>query len=388
MDYNVVSADSHVDLAYLPGDLFVSNSPAVWRDKMPRHVETPEGLEWRANKVRLGPALRRSNSQLTPENEERYARMDAIGFFEDARNGRPHPTTVELRLKDMELDGIDAEVFYGLTFTGTTLTGVQTGIREPTATEEAETIAIIYRIYNDWAADFCKCSPQKLAAIAQIPNHDPEAAVAELRRAAGLGLRGVQVDYNDSHVPIYYDDWDVVWRASAEYAMPVHFHLQGFHPRRPRPEDVDNPKYARAFFNLRLVLDPMDALEPFVTILLTGACERYPDFKFVLGESGVTWLPFMLDRMDHECTGYPGLKMKPSEYFRRQGYATFQNEGLVGDLISYCGEDNVMWGNDYPHPDGVWPDSQEVIQRTIGKVDKKVRRKVICDNAAKLYRFK
>ena len=80
--------------------------------------------------------------------------------------------------------------------------------------------------------------------------------------------------------------------------------------------------------------------------------------------------------------------MKPSEYFRRQGYATFQNEGLVGDLISYCGEDNVMWGNDYPHPDGVWPDSQEVIQRTIGKVDKKVRRKVICDNAAKLYRFK
>ena len=47
-----------------------------------------------------------------------------------------------------------------------------------------------------------------------------------------------------------------------------------------------------------------------------------------------------------------------------------------------------MWGNDYPHPDGVWPDSQEIIQRTIGKVGEKVRRKVICENAAKLYGFK
>ena len=388
MDYKVVSADSHVDLAFLPGDLFVANAPAAWRDRMPRHVETDEGPEWRTNKVGLGPALRRSKIVGTPETEVRYARMAATGFFDDARSGRPHPTTVELRLKDMDLDGIDAEVFYGLTFTGSLLNGNYTAISETTGSEEAETIAIINRIYNDWAADFCNHSPQRLGAIAQIPNHDPQAAVDELRRAAKLGLKGVQIDYQDVALPIYYDDWDVLWKASAQCAMPIHFHLQGAHPRRPNPEDVDNPKYAMAFSSLLYILDWVDGLEALSSILLTGACERYPDFKFVLGESGIAWIPFMLDRMDHECTNYPGLKMKPSDYFRRQGYATFHNEGIAGDLIGHWGEDNVMWGNDYPQPDGVWPDSQEVIQRTIGKVGEKVRRKVICENAAKLYGFK
>ena len=387
MEYNIISADSHVDLGYLPSDLFVVNAPSGLKGRMPRVVESEDGPVWRTGNVSLGPALRRSKNILTPENEERFSRMAATGFFDDAREGRPHPTTLDLRLRDQDLDGVDAEVFYGLTLTTGLLSGTEMPTKE-TAKEDSRTIEAIYRIYNDWAADFCKGSPRRLAGVAQLPNHDPAAAAEELRRAAGLGLRGAQFDHQGSVVPVYYDDWEVLWRASAESGMPVHFHLQGMYPRRPNPEDAANSKYSRAYFTLRLVLDPMDALEPLCTILINGACERYPDFRFVLGESGVTWIPFMLERLDHECTGYPGLTMRPSDYFRRQGYATFQNEGLVGDLIEFVGEDNVMWGSDYPHPDGVWPDSQDTIQRCLGKLGEGVRRKIVCDNAGKLYRFK
>ena len=110
----------------------------------------------------------------------------------------------------------------------------------------------------------------------------------------------------------------------------------------------------------------------------------------MLGECGASWVPFVLDRMDHECkTDYPGLTMVPSDYWRRQGHTTYQEEGIIGELVSLVGEDNVMWGSDYPHPDGVWPNSREIIRNNLRNLkDERVRRKIICDNAARLYGFK
>jgi predicted TIM-barrel fold metal-dependent hydrolase len=79
--------------------------------------------------------------------------------------------------------------------------------------------------------------------------------------------------------------------------------------------------------------------------------------------------------------------MKPSEYWRRQCFATYQTD-LVGiKLLDELGEDNVMWGSDYPHPDGIWPDSRDFIKKELGHVPEATRRKVICDNAARLYRL-
>ena len=57
------------------------------------------------------------------------------------------------------------------------------------------------------------------------------------------------------------------------------------------------------------------------------------------------------------------LKMTPSEYWRRQCYATYQSDPVGVKLLDELGEDNIMWGSDFPHPDGIWPDSQEYIQK-------------------------
>jgi predicted TIM-barrel fold metal-dependent hydrolase len=81
------------------------------------------------------------------------------------------------------------------------------------------------------------------------------------------------------------------------------------------------------------------------------------------------------------------LGMKPSEIWRRHGYSTYQTEAAVRDVIHLVGEDNIIWGSDYPHPDGVWPDSRTVIAQNLGTVDERVRRKLICENAAHLYGF-
>ena len=79
--------------------------------------------------------------------------------------------------------------------------------------------------------------------------------------------------------------------------------------------------------------------------------------------------------------------MKPSEYWRRQCYATYQSDPIGVRLLDILGEDNVMWGSDFPHPDGVWPDSQEFIERELGEVPPATKRKIVCENAQALYGF-
>ena len=98
----------------------------------------------------------------------------------------------------------------------------------------------------------------------------------------------------------------------------------------------------------------------------------------------------MLERTDVEYDDrlfHLGLKLKPTEYWRRQGYSTFQQEYVSMDEIDRIGVDNIMWGSDYPHPDGVYPDSQKAIQEGMGHLPEDVRRKIVCDNAARLYSF-
>lgn len=83
----------------------------------------------------------------------------------------------------------------------------------------------------------------------------------------------------------------------------------------------------------------------------------------------------------------PPLSMLPSEYWFRQGSTTFQEESDVAQMAHLIGEDNMMWGSDYPHPDGVWPDSKQIIQKTMGNLDPKVLTKITRDNAVKRYRM-
>ena len=125
-------------------------------------------------------------------------------------------------------------------------------------------------------------------------------------------------------------------------------------------------------------------------IIYGGVLEAHAGLKVVIGESGIGWIPYVLEHMDLEWEDQfkdLTLTMKPSEYWRRQCYATYQSDPIGVRLLDILGEDNVMWGSDFPHPDGVWPDSKEFIARELGAVPAATRRKIVCENAAALYGF-
>jgi predicted TIM-barrel fold metal-dependent hydrolase len=129
---------------------------------------------------------------------------------------------------------------------------------------------------------------------------------------------------------------------------------------------------------------------PLMAIIFAGVLERHPGLRMVIGESGIGWIPYILDHMDLEWEDQfkdLDLKMKPSDYWRRQCYATYQSDRIGIKLLDEIGEDNIMWGSDFPHPDGIWPDSQEYIQRELGHLSPATRHKIVCGNAARLYRF-
>ena len=386
MDYKCISADSHIDIVWLPDDLFVSEAPASLKDKMPRAVETNDGKIWVADGARLGwvgaAALDGEYRPYEPRLSHRLDKMEELGFFSDAAEGRFHPSNPELRVRDQELDGVQAEVIYGILGVASGFSDAAGGVSDPSV------LAAVYDIYNGWVADFCSNSPQRLAGLACLSGHDPDIAAQQLRRAANLGLKGAEINVSRTVKPIYQKEWDVLWAAAAECDIPISFHTTGLPFRNPDESVKD--EYRWITLGLMYSLFQMTGMEFLASILLSGACDRYPGFKFVLGECGVGWVPYVLHRIDQEYEDrlfHLNLSMKPSGFWSRQGYTTFQDERLTPEVIQTVGESNILWGTDYPHVDGIWPDSQDFIKKNLGHLDQGTRNKIVCENAGKLYGF-
>jgi predicted TIM-barrel fold metal-dependent hydrolase len=276
----------------------------------------------------------------------------------------------------MGIDGIDAEVIYGI---------LGVGLRF----ESKEMTRVVYEIYNSWVADFCKSRPGRWAALACIPNHDPKVAAKELRRAADLGLKGADFAVATAVKPVWHRDWDVLWQAAAETGVSIAFHTTGPNVREPNDKQMAE-EYEMEFRMTKISLFQMAGAEYLASIIFSGALERYPDFKFVLGECGVTWVPHVINRMDAEYEDYRehiSMPKTPTEYWHRQGYTTFQHELGLAEFLPMVGEDNVLWGSDYPHPDGIWPDSSKWLEEDLAGVSPETRRKITRDNTGKLYGF-
>lgn len=383
MEYKLISADTHMDLTWMPGDVFVENAPSELKDKVPRIEDTEDGPHWilEGNKVVSAGGGGLNNAEYNEGEAHHMDRMAEVGFFDGVDQGIYHPGDPDLRVKDLDIDGVDAEVMYGILEIGS---GGWLGPK----VEEAAILNATYDAYNQWIADFVGQNPTRMTALACLTHQDPQTAADQLGRAADLGLRGAEIIVPQMVKPLYHQDWDVLWQASAECQVPISFHTLGLPFAYPEQKEADEYQYVT--LGLGHTLFQIAGSEYLVSIVLSGACQRFPDFKWVLGECGIGWIPYIVERTDVEYADrlfQLGLELKPSEYWRRQGYSTFQEEYVSLDEVERIGVDSIMWGSDYPHPDGVFPDSKKVIEKGLGHLPKDVVRKITCDNAAELYRF-
>ncbi len=128
-----------------------------------------------------------------------------------------------------------------------------------------------------------------------------------------------------------------------------------------------------------------------VNIICSGMLERFPELKIVSVESGIGWIPFILEALDYEMgenapMTRTRLPLTPTEYFRRQIYATiwFERTNLP-TVVAAVGEDNIMFETDYPHPTCLYPDPLKTAADTMSELTTEVQRKILGENAARLY---
>ena len=382
MEHPLISGDNHIDLTYCPQDLWSSQAPAKWKLVVPRVEDLDDGQHWfvegqdKGMWNGVGPGFLKYQPGVFGHIDE----MKEAGFTWNSQKGsKPRPTTPELRLADLDRDGLEAEVIYGCLMINDLISA-------------ADQRAWANSIYNDWAADFAKRSdPNRVFPLAIIPNTDPVEAAAEVRRCAKMGLRGGDLAFKRMSPPLYHHGWYALWEAAAECHFPISFHSTGFKGLRAPDNAQMEQEYMVQWRLVRSALFQLDTMEVLVSLLASGACEKYPDFRFVLGESGVTWLPYVFDRLDteyHDRARALGFSMKPSDYFRRQGFVTYQQDQYLEPIIPLIGEDNIIWGSDYPHPDCVWPESRKHVEKNLSMLPERVQQKITRDNVVKLYNLR
>ena len=366
MSYQFVSCDDHMDLNYLPANLWEARLPAAFRDRAPNVVETPTGPVWFREGQRWGYYGSRTAAGMV-------SRFTNFGIPEEMEPGVFRASTPRYRMEDMDRDGVYAQVIYNLL---------------GWAFEDQQLKAECLKAFNSWLAeDFCKENPDRLVGLAFLPCHEPQAAIDELERVVKMGLRGAVFDVFASATPIFDDSWEPFWAAAADSTAVISVHIGGgFHTLS---RAAGTPKLWRTPASAAITCMQLD--EVVSSVAFSGILERHPRLRLVLGESGIGWVPFVLERLEFEYDNYydamkddrPGVR--PTEIFRRQMYVTFQEEKLGVQLIPHIGEDNVMWASDYPHPDGTFPESREAVEKIFAGIDSGIKRKVTRDNAADLY---
>jgi uncharacterized protein len=207
------------------------------------------------------------------------------------------------------------------------------------------------RAYNNWLQDFCSYNPQKLQGIGIVNRHAPEAMVAELHQIAKLGWKAVCLRPNPVKGRLLSDPaYEPFWQECEDLGIAVGIH-EGTHSHLPSTGgDRFNTRFA-----LRTCSHPMEQMMAMLALIEGGVLERHPKLRIGFLESGCGWLLYWLWRLDeeYECHYWEvkdNVKMKPSEYFRRQCFVTFEpSEPYIERIIEYIGSDNLLFGSDYPH---------------------------------------
>jgi predicted TIM-barrel fold metal-dependent hydrolase len=372
----LISCDDHMDLGQLPADLWTTHLPAALRDRAP-HIEERDGQAvWVCDGKVWGTWVGKSLSkEKLARPKPLYNAFDRGGIIDQSAR---RPAVAELRLADMDRDGVQTQVIFGPIF--------------QISTDDPELRTACYRVYNDWLMEFCATALDRLIGVPMLPE-TPDGATDELLRLAAKG--GVrQVTLMIANIKPKLDDpaWEKLWTALEDAGIILSWHITVF---VGKPNDRVAGKTASVFENTKFFM--ANFLEPFVDLFAWGILERHPKLKLVMAEAGTGWLPWLVQELDYRHwrlweagdfwadKGGIALETKPSELFKRQIYATFQEDHAAMSLIPFFGEGHLLWASDYPHPDSVWPNSRAAIERQMRDLSPEMRRKLTHDNAAKLY---
>lgn len=361
----VFSADGHI---VEPQDLYVDGLPSSLR-KHGLRAEKVDGymLTMAGEKVISKMALHRPPPRMGPDNEI-FGRSDRRGARE-----------IDGRLLDMEAEGIDAEIIFP------TVGLMSFLIEDPDA--ELATV----RVYNDWIDAKLRDRPERFVRCGLLPVRDFGNTVAEIRRLAGMGFTAAMLPSliePSSGLPAYnFEDWHPVFEAGQEHGVVFVMHTG------TGREDVRSQKGPGGAV-INYAIQACDGMHSIMHMVAGGVLDRFPGAKVCCIESGASWLAALAERMDevyaaHEIFVRPKLSIKPSEIIARQVACSFQFDRACIMSRSVISAKPLMWGADYPHHEGTFPRSREVVAHLFDgiEISEQDKADIIGGNAARLFRL-
>jgi predicted TIM-barrel fold metal-dependent hydrolase len=377
----IIDADTHLSE---PHDLWTSRAPASLKDRMPRVKLVNGKRAWViGDDIPLSGAGGASPISVIRKDGSKSRSLE---FFDwQIEDVHPGAFNIKERLKLMDQSNIFAQIVYPnvLGFGGQNAGRVESDLR----------IASI-EIFNDAMAEIQAESNGRIFPMALLPWWDVRQSVKETERVKAMGLRGVNIN-SDPHLHKGVPDlaethWDPLWEACAGLDMPINFHIGASESAMDWfgnsfwPSEAIDVRFAIGssmlfFGNARVMAN----------ILLSGILDRHPKIKFVSVESGIGWIPFLLEVIEYQLAENAAgqrYALTPAEYFARNMYSCFWFERRhIADTIRQVGVDNVMFETDFPHPTCLYPEPLQHAASGLAALDAETRRKILSGNAAKLY---
>jgi len=377
----LISADSHVE-----------ESDAVW-ERIPAHLRKYcPTVEWREHGgfILSIEGQRSSFAMGGPAAEIDYEKE----FRRDPSGG----TDLARRKRDMAREGIDAEVVFPNLGLGLGCGDVPSEFRCAQA-----------RAYNDWVFELFAPEARRFQPVGLLPVDEVELAVAEAKRCIAKGFRSVTIPPSVPWRPYFLPGWEPLWALLEECGTLLGFHV--FTGNLASGADfaslLDVPRSAFevAQHSARLeaalteryerlsstVIGMAAGMAPIVHLISGGVLERHPELRFIVTEAECGWLAWTLQAMDQmqerRHLSLPPLEQKPSEYFLRQGAVTFTDDPVALHNLAITGSSCLLWSNDYPHDEGIYPGSAPVVERIAAQLSEADAENVFSRNAARLYGF-
>ncbi|HEY3305724.1 MAG TPA: amidohydrolase family protein [Candidatus Binatia bacterium] len=381
LKFGLISADSH---AQLDRDAFTSRmSKAKWGDRIPQVVEVKDDRSvnpverWmvhgkiRGNYVANCPAvMERGETKCYPQRWEEVP---------------PKVFDPLERLKALDEDGVDGEVLFpnppvqNFSF----LQG-----------DGAFELACV-RAYNDALAEW-RAASDRYVPLALVPYlSGVETALAEVERAVKKGHGGIALLSEPSALAkgtYHFNDpaWYPLWGLCEALGIPIHIHESGGLATK-----ISFPRWSgyshNQFHSMLTVPTGAFPAESIPNLIFSGILDRFPRLKWVSAETGVGWVNYVMEGCDHEWERRrlwtEGILTRPSELFKRQIYVNFWFEKLGAEERHRISMDNIMWESDYPHTASTYPRSWKFVEETLKGVSEDLRRRLLCENAIRLYRF-
>jgi predicted TIM-barrel fold metal-dependent hydrolase len=369
--YQVISADGHVETP----PFWTKYVPEKWQDRAPRLARLEDGGEgWLIE----GMPMLRNGQNITGRGPIRF---DSGSYFRADGTPNDGAGPAAQRLREQDEDGTDAEVLFPPVFASRFLEGIQ----------DPDVYRAMIRAYNTWlGTDYCSVAPDRLIGNSVTPISDIDHAVAEVEFAHSVGLRSVAFYQFPNGTGYSQPEDDRFWAKCLELGMAISPHF-GFGQIRPEPRPSGSgtagAPYADALVQRAGQHSPVYCM---AQLMAAGVLDRFPEIRFYFAEANASWLPstmfFMDDNHEIFSTAYKGRRMEltPSEYIAKHFHFSIIRDPLAIELRDHLPMDNIMWGTDFPHSVGSFPNSQAFLDKTFSGLDD-LRRKVTLENPARYF---